>query len=135
MTIDEDFNFTSMFDEPQEDQAGDMTFGLDFDPSNFESTLDASKNANSNPNNLLAGLESYANSAGDDLMANLGGAGDGQITSSTFDLPPLEGNSFDDFLNDPTLMGGDNIGVPPDDPLNDDSMLNLDNNDFSWLDD
>ena len=146
----EAFNFESMFGEPSADMmdgaGNDMNFDLeDLGGDSYGNMQDNSLNS------LLPGLESYANSAGDDTTYNMLGApmngmptgADALVTSnqpdptqqpqqaanvSDFSLPQLGPNEFDDFLNANDMNFDDPINLDGDGMMNMEGMENVDMN-------
>ena len=129
----EEFNFESMFGEPNEennmDDAENLPIELDDPFGNFindDSNTIVNNNSNTNTQNqsavnpMLPGLEAYANQPDDATNStnaintnnNAGGMGAdaGNAFTNDLDLPDLGGpNIFDDMLND-TDFGGDFSG-------------------------
>jgi len=128
----EEFNFESMFGEPNEETNMDDTENLPIeldDPfGNFinDDSNTTVNNSNTNTqnqsavNSMLPGLEAYANQPDDatnttnavNTNNNTGGIGvdSGNAFTNDLDLPDLGGpNIFDDMLND-TDFGGDFTG-------------------------
>lgn len=150
-----DMSLESIFGSPTAGENGANEFDLNIDMTGdlaAHGTQVESSEENINTaedpaslNALLPGLESYANATNDNFTMlnttqdsnNLAGVGltnQSSTDSNAFELPSLDDtNDFDAFLNSNDFQAPTSSEQKKDDPLNDDSMLNLGELEDDWF--